>query len=68
MEGEAAEATHAHEVHQHEAHHHTKKTLREDFAAASKVSTELHVDKALFTPFSIGDVKKIQSTPDNQVS
>ena len=28
---------------------------------------EIPLDRALFQPFSLGDVKKIQSTPDNQV-
>jgi hypothetical protein len=29
---------------------------------------ELHLDRSLFQPFTLGDVKKIQSTPDHQVS
>lgn len=35
--------------------------------AAEPAHTQpISVDRSLFTPFSVGDVKKIQSTPDNQ--
>jgi hypothetical protein len=42
----------------------------EDKFAAARQSTheETHVDQSLFKPFSLGDVKKIQSTPDHQVT
>eukprot|EP00347_Sterkiella_histriomuscorum_P002720 403367065 len=40
----------------------------QDFSAAASqaADTNVPIDRALFTPFSLGDVKKIQSTPDNQ--
>jgi len=39
----------------------------DDFAAASRAQAPAApLDKSLFTAFSVGDVKKIQSTPDHQ--
>jgi hypothetical protein len=38
------------------------------FAEARKPRNEnLHLDKSLFQPFDLGDIKKIQSTPNHLV-
>ena len=36
------------------------------FVGYEKVTHELNLDAALFAPFSLGDVKRVASTPDNK--
>lgn len=40
----------------------------EKFAEARHgTQDELHLDQSLFAPFTLGDLKRIDSTPDHQV-
>jgi hypothetical protein len=36
------------------------------FVGFEKVTHELNLDAALFAPFTLGDVKRVASTPDNK--
>lgn len=46
----------------------TERAEPESFAAAHDAKhEELHLDQSLYKPFELGDVKKIQSTPDHLV-